>query len=73
MEAELNNFKIFDDLIEFFDGIYPIGYVKEQYPGQPSPNELWGDYSVWEELDYHGAFFSVYEGDDSNFETKLSV
>ena len=33
-----------------FDIAWPVGVVYTQYPGCKSPNELWGDFSTWEEL-----------------------
>ena len=71
----LKQIKLFDDEvnIKFFDVFYPIGSTYTQYPGQPSPNELWGDYSVWEELDYHGAFFRANGGEADTFNKMLTV
>lgn len=54
---------------DFFNTIYPVGYVYPQYPGQKNPNELWGEISTWEALDYKGAFFragNIGETSDSN-------
>lgn len=39
------------------DGAHPIGSTYVQYPGQKSPNTLWGAVSVWTEIDYKGVFF----------------
>ena len=40
-----------------FDTVHPIGSTYIQFPGCPSPNELWGSMSVWTELNFNGAFF----------------
>ena len=56
-------------IFDFFNTIYPVGYVYPQYPGQKNPNELWGEISTWEALDYKGAFFragNIGETSDSN-------
>ena len=34
-----------------FDIVHPIGEVYVQYPQQASPNDLWGSFTTWEELD----------------------
>ena len=52
-----------------FDINYPIGVTYTQYPQQKSPNELWGDISTWEELDYSGAFFRSSGGNANGFAT----
>lgn len=52
-----------------FDINYPIGVTYTQYPQQKSPNELWGDISTWEELDYSGAFFRSSGGCANGFAT----
>lgn len=39
------------------DYVHPIGSTYVQYPGQLSPNTLWGAVSVWREIDYKGVFF----------------
>ena len=55
-----------------FDIAWPVGVVYTQYPGQKSPNELWGDYSTWEELDYAGSYFRANGGNAETFEaTKI--
>ena len=56
-----------------FDIAWPIGVVYTQYPGCKSPNELWGDYSTWVELDYSGAFFRANGGSADAFENSLTV
>lgn len=51
-----------------FDVAWPIGVVYTQYPLQKSPNDLWGQYSTWEEItDYSGAFFRASGGNASEF------
>lgn len=51
-----------------FDIAWPIGVTYTQYPGQKSPNDLWGLYSTWEEItDYAGAFFRASGGNASAF------
>ena len=40
-----------------FDLLRPIGDTYVQYPQQVSPNELWGNISTWEVVNYDGAFF----------------
>lgn len=41
----------------FFDTIYPLGFVYTQEPMQKGPNELWGELSTWAELiNYNGKF-----------------
>lgn len=56
-----------------FDIAWPIGVTYTQYPGQKSPNELWSQYSTWEELNYGGAFFRCAGGNASNFEASKVV
>lgn len=56
-----------------FDIAWPIGVTYTQYPGQKSPNQLWGQYSTWEELDYGGAFFRANGGNASAFEASKVV
>lgn len=56
-----------------FDIAWPIGVTYTQYPGQKSPNELWSQYSTWEELDYGGAFFRSNGGNADTFEKSLSI
>ena len=48
-----------------FNLIYPVGVTYTQYPQQASPNELWGEFSTWEVIDYDGAFFRA-EGTNAN-------
>lgn len=50
-----------------FDIAWPIGVTYTQYPGQKSPNELWRNYSTWEELNYDGAFFRSSGGNANPF------
>lgn len=56
-----------------FDISYPIGVTYTQYPGQKSPNDLWGQYSTWEELNYGGAFFRSEGGNADTFEKSLAI
>lgn len=43
--------------LNFFDTIYPKGFVYTQEPMQKGPNELWGELSTWAELiNYNGKF-----------------
>lgn len=56
-----------------FDLAWPVGSVYTQYPGQKSPNELWSQYSTWEELDYGGTFFRASGGNADTFEKTLVV
>ncbi len=56
-----------------FDLAWPVGSVYPQYPGQKDPNELWGQYSTWEVLDYGGAFFRSINGSADTFEKSLTV
>lgn len=56
-----------------FDIAYPIGVTYTQYPGQKSPNELWGQFSTWEELNYGGAFFRSEGGSADTFEKSLAI
>lgn len=56
-----------------FDIAYPIGVTYTQYPGQKSPNELWGQYSTWKELNYGGAFFRSEGGNADAFEKSLAI
>lgn len=56
-----------------FDIAWPIGVVYTQYPGQKDPNELWGQYSTWEELNYGGAFFRGDGGNAETFEKSLNI
>lgn len=45
-----------------FDVFFPIGITYPQYPRQKDPNELFGNYSTWEVIDYDGAFFRAEGG-----------
>ena len=56
-----------------FEIAWPIGSVYTQYPGQKDPNELWGNFSTWELLDYGGAFFRSYGGKADTFERSILV
>ena len=56
-----------------FDIAWPVGVTYTQYPGQKSPNELWSQYSTWEELNYGGAFFRSAGGNASSFEASKVV
>lgn len=56
-----------------FDIAWPIGVTYPQYPGCKSPNELWGDFSTWEELNFSGAFFRSNGGNASSFEASKVV
>lgn len=56
-----------------FNILHPIGECYTQYPGQKSPNELWGDFSTWEELNYGGAFFRTEGGAAEDFEKTLTI
>lgn len=56
-----------------FDIAWPIGVTYTQYPYQKSPNELWGQYSTWEVLDYGGAFFRSSGGNADTFEKTLNI
>ena len=50
-----------------FDLVRPIGDTYVQYPQQASPNELWGDISTWEVVNYNGAFFRASGGNAAAF------
>lgn len=56
-----------------FDIAWPIGVTYTQYPGQKDPNQLWGQYSTWEELNYGGAFFRSNGGNADVFEKSLAI
>lgn len=56
-----------------FDIAWPIGVTYPQYPGCKSPNELWGQYSTWVELDFGGAFFRSSGGNASSFEATKNI
>ena len=60
---------------KIFDMLRPIGSTYTQYPGQLSPNDplMWGSFTTWEEIDYHGAFFRSNGGNAANFEASLTV
>ncbi len=62
-----------DGIRTLFDIIYPVGYVYPQYPAEKSPNEMWGDFSAWEEIDFGGAFFRASGGNALNFELSATV
>ena len=69
----LENINLFGNSLEIFNIMYPIGYVYPQYPKQKSPNELWGDISTWEEIDYGGAFFRAAGGNSDTFDEEKEV
>jgi len=50
-----------------FDIAWPVGVVYPQYPGCKSPNDLWGSYSTWQEIDYSGSFFRASGGNAAAF------
>ena len=56
-----------------FDLVRPIGDTYVQYPQQASPNELWGDISTWEVVNYNGAFFRASGGNAAAFIEKSGV
>lgn len=56
-----------------FNRVWPVGSVYTQYPQQASPNELWGEFSTWEEIDYSGAFFRASGGNAEAFIEKTGV
>ncbi len=64
---------VFGKSLEIFNTIYPIGFTYPQYPGQKDPNELWGDISTWEELNYGGAFFRAAGGNADGFSVQKEV
>ena len=70
---QVTDVNLFGDVFKLFDTIYPKGYVYTQYPGQKDPNELWGDISTWEMLDYGGAFFRAANGSSEEFEKSLVI
>jgi hypothetical protein len=57
----------------FFNTIYPVGFVYPQYPQQKSPNELWGNISTWQELDFGGAFFRSSGGNADEFDANIKA
>lgn len=56
---------------QVFDLCYPVGCTYTQYPKQKSPMELWGSISVWEILDYGGAYFRSEGGEALSFDTNV--
>jgi hypothetical protein len=56
-----------------FDIAWPVGVTYTQYPGQKDPNQLWGSYSTWEELNYSGAYFRANGGTAEGFEAFRTV
>ena len=56
-----------------FDIAWPVGVTYTQYPGQKDPNQLWGGYSTWEELNYSGAFFRANGGLAEGFEAFRTI
>ena len=67
-EGQIVAIKEANDLSSF-DIVHPIGEVYVQYPQQASPNDLWGSFTTWEELDYNGAFFRSSGGNANGFAT----
>ena len=63
----------FGNPLKIFDTIYPVGVVYTQYPEQKSPNELWGEISTWQELNYNGAFFRAAGGKADEFNVEKQV
>jgi len=54
-----------------FNFCYPIGVTYVQYPQQESPNVLFaGTDSVWQVIDYGGAFFRAQGGNAETFSEK---
>ena len=68
-EADIKKLKDFKENIglSVFNLIYPVGVTYPQYPQQASPNELWGEFSTWEVIDYDGAFFRAEGGNADAF------
>ena len=64
---------VFQIVANQFNVMRPIGSTYTQYPGQQNPNQLWGTYSTWIELDYGGAFFREDGGNALAFETSLTI
>lgn len=56
-----------------FDIQHPVGSPYQQYPGTASPNDMWSDYSTWEELNLYGAFFRTTGGNALDFEKKATI
>lgn len=50
-----------------FNLIYPVGVAYPQYPGFPSPMDMWGEFSTWEVVKYGGAFFRTEGGNAKDF------
>lgn len=50
-----------------FNLFFPVGVTYVQYPQQASPNDLWGEFSTWEVIDYDGAFFRAEGGRSKTF------
>ena len=65
--------QIVASIVNQFDTMHPIGEVYTQYPGQKTPNQLWGNFSTWEELDYGGAFFRAAGGNALPFNSSLDI
>jgi hypothetical protein len=72
MDAVTSN-AVYQSLLAQFDILHPKGECYTQYPGQKDPNELWGDFSTWEVLNYGGAFFRSEGGNAEEFEKTLTI
>lgn len=72
MDAVTSN-AVYQSLLAQFDILHPKGECYTQYPGQKDPNELWGDFSTWEVLNYGGAFFRSEGGEAEEFEKTLTI
>lgn len=62
-----------DATLDIFNTARPIGSVYIQFPQKMSPNDLWGNYSTWEEVDYDGAFFRASGGNAECFADKTDT
>lgn len=65
--------EISQNIQAIFDSLIPKGFVYTQYPGQKNPNEMWGSFSTWEELNYGGAFFRANGGNAASFEASKTI
>jgi hypothetical protein len=72
MDAVTSN-AVYQSLLAQFDILHPRGECYTQYPGQKNPNQLWGLYSTWEELNYAGSFFRAAGGNAEAFEASKYV
>lgn len=59
--------------LNVFNTIYPVGSPYVQYPGFASPNDLWGNMSTWEEVNFGGVFFRSSGGDAKPFLPPFAV